>query len=150
MLDLGYCGALRSAATVLTDDPIFGRCCFGGEWLNRRNEIEVIPKDGLRRRYHARLNHGQITVILDADRFAPAQPITLKEDLSEIRFQLEEQHEPNVVKLTVQASAPGKYVARVSRKPITSFELKAQREVSLSLPPERQTASAIYSIVKVE
>jgi hypothetical protein len=30
-IDLGYCGALRTAATVLADDPIFGRFCFGGE-----------------------------------------------------------------------------------------------------------------------
>jgi hypothetical protein len=30
-IDLGYCGALRTAAMVLTDDPIFGRFCYGGE-----------------------------------------------------------------------------------------------------------------------
>jgi hypothetical protein len=31
-IDLGYCGALRTAATILTDDPIFGRICLGGDW----------------------------------------------------------------------------------------------------------------------
>jgi hypothetical protein len=29
--DLGYCAALRSAITVLADDPIFGRFCCGWE-----------------------------------------------------------------------------------------------------------------------
>ncbi len=31
-IDLGYCGALRAAATILADDPIFGRFCYGGDW----------------------------------------------------------------------------------------------------------------------
>ena len=35
-IDLGYCGALRAAATVLADDPIFGRFCFGGDWRKIR------------------------------------------------------------------------------------------------------------------
>lgn len=149
-IDLGYCGALRSAVTVLTDDPIFGRCCLGGEWRNRGNELEVIPKDGLHRRFHARLNNGSLTIILDADRFAPAQPVSLKVDLSEIRFRLEDQHpDAHSVKLTLQASAPGKYKALINRKPITSFELKSQREATVILPLARET-TALISISKAE
>ncbi|PNB45889.1 hypothetical protein C1X29_28955, partial [Pseudomonas sp. GW456-12-10-14-LB2] len=29
-IDLGFCGALRSAATIVADDPIFGRIAYGG------------------------------------------------------------------------------------------------------------------------
>ncbi len=32
--NLGFCGAIRSAATILVDDPIFGRFCYGGMWTN--------------------------------------------------------------------------------------------------------------------
>ena len=44
--DLGYCGALRAASTIVADDPVFGRFCFGGE-LRAENGI---PADHSSRR----------------------------------------------------------------------------------------------------
>src|SRR2546427_7039791 len=35
--NLGFCGALRAAATILADDPIFGRICYGGTWQQTTN-----------------------------------------------------------------------------------------------------------------
>lgn len=88
-IDLGYCGALRSAATVLADDPIFGRCCFGGEWRSEQDALAVVPKDGLRRRFHALLNGAKLHVTLQTDRFVADQPIRVTEDLRELQFSLE-------------------------------------------------------------
>ena len=61
-IDLGFCGALRAARTVLADDPIFGRTCFGGDWQATEEEISVTPKDGVRRRFHAMLGGGNCTL----------------------------------------------------------------------------------------
>ncbi|MGC2638540.1 MAG: DUF5695 domain-containing protein [Acidobacteriaceae bacterium] len=44
--DLGYCGALRTAATIVADDPVFGRFCFGGAMRGERASVRIIPRDG--------------------------------------------------------------------------------------------------------
>jgi hypothetical protein len=44
----------------------------------------VIPKDGLRRRFHALLNDQRVHMILDSDRYAASSPIELKEDFSQV------------------------------------------------------------------
>ena len=84
--DLGFCGAIRAAATILADDPIFGRYCYGGDWQLMNQVIAVTPKDGVRRRFHAMLDSGQVHLELENDNFAVGQSITLSEDLSEIAF----------------------------------------------------------------
>ena len=49
-IDLGYGGALRMAATVVTRDPVFGWFAYGGTLADRGEEVAVSPRDGLRRR----------------------------------------------------------------------------------------------------
>ena len=80
--NLGYCGALRTAATILADDPIFGRFCFGGSWRKTAGGLEVVPKDGLRKRFYARINGDALSLISETDRFASEQPLLLQETLS--------------------------------------------------------------------
>ncbi|MDH7598901.1 MAG: DUF5695 domain-containing protein [Sedimentisphaerales bacterium] len=87
-IDLGFCGALRTAATILADDPIFGRICLGGQVREGPGGIEVVPKDGLRRRFHAILGKGRLCLLCQVGQFAPDRPIAIKEDLSEIEFSL--------------------------------------------------------------
>ena len=117
-IDLGYCGALRCAATVLTDDPIFGRVCLGGDWQKKSGNLEVIPRDGLRRRFHAMLGNGKVHLISDNDRFASGQPIVLKEDLSEIRFQLESDNPAkHQATLRLAGLKPGRYAFRDDKEP---------------------------------
>ena len=73
--DLGYCGALRAAATIVADDPIFGRFCFGGEMRADKACIQIVPRDGVRRRLHLRAEGRQIDFELTGARFAKEQPI---------------------------------------------------------------------------
>ncbi len=128
-IDLGYSGALRTAATVLADDPIFGRICYGGEWHKTANGIEVVPKDGLRRRFHAILDGGKLHLTLNTDRFLASQPIVLRDDLSEMRFSLESDNpETHVVKLFVSGLPPGEYTVGDDSKPITKLHIIDGRE----------------------
>ena len=50
-IDLGYGGALRMAATIVTRDPVFGWFAYGGAMTEREEELEINPRDGLRRRF---------------------------------------------------------------------------------------------------
>jgi hypothetical protein len=91
-IDLGFCGGLRCARTVLADDPVFGRIALGGEWREAGGLLEVVPRDGVRRRFHAMLARGRVHLETDVDRFQVDQPVALREDLSELRFRLESQN----------------------------------------------------------
>ncbi len=147
-MDLGYCGALRSAATILADDPIFGRFCYGGDWRENNGWMEIFPKDGLRRRFYAMLNHGRVHFISDTDRFPADQPIVLKEDLSAMRFQLESDNPaPHVARIHFSAPA-GKYTVRGQRGVITEARLENGQETVLALPMKGGTQPATFTITR--
>jgi hypothetical protein len=127
-IDLGYCGALRAARTVLADDPIFGRTCFGGDWSEGRNGIEVTPKDGVRRRFHALIAGRKLHVELDNDRFAADTPLELQEDLREIRFRLESDYEAeHVARLRVGGLSTGRYTVTHGSEQVASLDVDAQK-----------------------
>jgi hypothetical protein len=73
--DLGYCGALRGAATIVADDPVFGRFCFGGDMHAEPASLHIVPRDGVRRRLHLRTAGQQVDLELTGGRFAREQPI---------------------------------------------------------------------------
>lgn len=148
-VDLGYSGALRTAATILADDPVFGRFSFGGDWRKTAWGLEVTPKDGVRRRFHALLGDGEnnkLHMILSTDRFMASQPILLKEDLSEVRFRLESDNPSKhtvLLRLTVPTS--GSYVVRDGNRAIATLDLKAGQETVVELPMDARLKSLVIS-----
>jgi hypothetical protein len=55
-IDLGFGGALRMATTVLTRDPIFDWFAYGGTLTSVKDSLSIIPRDGLRQRFHVVLD----------------------------------------------------------------------------------------------
>jgi hypothetical protein len=95
-IDLGYGAALRTAATVLTDDPIFGWFAYGGTLTAASNNLSIIPRDGLRQRFYAVLGGSKdgnaavrFKLELDRDGFTPGQGILTDKALKEIGFTVE-------------------------------------------------------------
>jgi hypothetical protein len=88
-IDLGYCGALRTAATIVADDPIFGPIAYGGRLAETPEGFAVTPKDGLRQRLHVVRGERRLHLVLDRDGFAAEQPIRIDPSLREARFTLE-------------------------------------------------------------
>jgi hypothetical protein len=144
-IDLGYCGALRTAATILADDPIFGRFCFGGDWRRTESGIEVFLKDGLRRRFHAMLGASKLHVTLDADRFASSKPIVVKEDLSELRFSLESD---NPARHETQLHLSGVPAGRYTLNDTASFTMENGRETVVSVPVGDHASAEPFTIAK--
>lgn len=87
--DLGYCGYLRAAACAVADDPLFGRIAYLGAFSEDKDGIAIVPRDGVRRRLHVRLKHGELSLVLARDRFAAERPIRMDADLSTLRFEIE-------------------------------------------------------------
>ena len=146
-VDLGYSGALRSAATILADDSIFGRFCFGGDWKKTNDGIEVTPKDGVRRRFHTFILGQKVHLILETDRFVAAQPIVLKEDLSEIRFSIESDN-PKGHSTTLRLSGlkPGTYQLRSGGTSVSKIIVAEGNENRIVLPLKSSSRSTAFTI----
>ena len=87
--DVGYCGALRTHATIVTNDPIFGEFAYGGELTRKGDVVEVIPRDGLRARFHVIRGDQRLHMELTGDGYAKEQPIVVNDALTKIQFTLE-------------------------------------------------------------
>jgi hypothetical protein len=135
-IDLGFCGALRAAATVLVDDPIFGRFCFGGDWHQTADSLEIVPKDGLRRRFHAMLGTSKLHLISDTDHFATGQPLVLKNDLSQIQFRLESSNPEKHLATIHLSGLTGAYTISSHKTKLADLSLKAGEDKLLELPME--------------
>ncbi|HEY3860435.1 MAG TPA: DUF5695 domain-containing protein [Verrucomicrobiae bacterium] len=142
-IDLGYCGALRTAATVVADDPIFGRFCYGGQMRQKLfGRLEVTPHDGVRRRFDAMFDTGTLMLALDNDHFTAGRPITLKGDLSSASFSLEsDDPAPHTATLRLSASASGRYSVRRGGTAIATVELQDGRDAVVPLSVDDRRAS---------
>jgi hypothetical protein len=108
-IDLGFGGALRMAATIVTRDPIFDWIAYGGVLSVKNENLSVVPRDGLRQRFCAvvgdpkgpRSNIQRLKLELDRDGFAAGQAIQLDKALTSISFRLEnrtgDQHQTSLL-----------------------------------------------------
>jgi hypothetical protein len=85
-IDLGFSGALRTSATVISDDPIFGLYAYGGQLTRHGASIQVIPRDGLRDRFDVVSGNTRFQMRLDRDGFEKGKPIALSESLNRFSF----------------------------------------------------------------
>lgn len=96
-IDLGFGGALRMAATVVTRDPTFDWTALGGTLSVTGDALAVVPRDGLRQRFAAVLPDPQIPwpsvrrlkMELDRDGFSEGEPIVTDKQVKRIVFRLE-------------------------------------------------------------
>jgi len=87
--DVGYCGALRTHATIITKDPVFGEFAYGGELSRKGDTVSVIPRDGLRARVHVVRDNQRLHMELIGANYASDKPIAINDKLSDIQFTLE-------------------------------------------------------------
>ncbi len=148
-IDLGYCGALRTAATVLSDDPIFGLFCYGGTMRRTAHGIAVVPQDGLRRRFHALLGGRRRHLISETDRFPSAEAILIAKDLSEVRFTLESANPArHTADVRLSGLPPGSYTVRSGGKHVARLDLSMGQEYVLRLPMEAGQRQTPFLIVR--
>ena len=149
-IDLGFCGGLRCARTVIADDPVFGRFCFGGDWREAGSAFVVVPRDGLRRRFHAMLTGARLHLETDVDRFATGEPIFLREDFSELRFELESRNPAthlNAVRLA--GLRAGTYQVLQGGAIITSFDIADGSTTIFDVPVNGISGSGVVTVTRV-
>lgn len=132
--DLGYCGALRTAATIVADDSVFGRFCFGGEMHAEKATLKIIPRDGLRRRLHLRTAGQQIDLELTGARFAKEEPIQWTTDQQRFRFMLETEATSNGEAQLLVAGLPAHNYKIICNKETTEFHTDSTKALRIRVP----------------
>jgi hypothetical protein len=145
-IDLGYSGALRSAATIFVDDPIFGLFAYGGDISRVKNLTQVIPKDGLRARFHIVRGAQRVHILLARDGFAKDQPVSFDDVLTTIRFTLENraaQKHDTVVR--VRGLPAGEYQATAHNHPAQKLTVQNGEEQQIRIPVD---ASGVAVVIR--
>jgi hypothetical protein len=134
-IDLGFSGALRMAATIVSEDPIFGLFAYGGELKRFQDSVEVIPRDGLRARFAVVRGKVRLQMELDRDGFAKERAIRFSDSLSQIDFVLENRsHDAHEANLQVRGLPPGTYSVSLNRSRISSFGVRPGESRYVKLP----------------
>lgn len=134
-IDLGFSAALRMAATVVSEDPVFGLFAYGGVLTRAQASIRVIPRDGLRARFDIVRGTQRVQMEFDRDGFASEQPVTFDDSLSRIDFSIENRSgEAHETSLQLRGLPAGSYGLSLDGQPIASFSSRSGEEQSLKLP----------------
>jgi hypothetical protein len=136
--EVGYCAAIRTHATIVARDPIFGEIAYGGILTRSGREVSVIPRDGLRVRFHVVRDTQRLHLELDHDGFAREQPIVVSDDLSHITFTVENRSGGfHTVGLSVEGLPVGQYDVSVDGRRVTRISGSKPSLVALPLNGDR-------------
>ncbi len=148
-IELGYGAGLRTAATIVADDPIFGWFAYGGRLDVCEDAYEVRPQDGLRQRFHLVGREARVHMLLERDGFAADQPIRVSSSLAgpieaarqspEIEFHLENRSgDRHQTILRLLGLKPGRYAVRVGGEQIGEFDAIETEWCNVNLAVGRQ------------
>jgi hypothetical protein len=143
--DVGYCAAIRTHATIVARDPILGELAYGGVLTRDRGVDSVIPRDGLRVRFHVIRGDQRLHLELDHDGFAKEQSIVVNDDLSRIQFTMENRTGgAHSTGLSIEGLPAGEYDVSVGGRHVERVTGTQLKTVAL---PVRGTAVSV-SIVR--
>ncbi len=124
-IDLGYGGATRTAATVITQDPVFGLIAYGGTLTVQGQTLQVIPKDGLQRKIYYRQAGKKLDIELARDGFAGSEQVIIDPARS-LRFTLENRTaDTHQTGITLRGLS-GKFTITVDGKNLPPVQLKEE------------------------
>jgi hypothetical protein len=133
-IDLGYCGALRTAATIVTTDPLFGLIALGGKVEKTDRGLEIVPRDGLRQRLHLVSESGRLHILLGRDGFASETVLYVSDGWGQIAFKLENRSgNSHATPLRIGGLPPGVYHVHVADGSPAAFTSRGEEWVTLAL-----------------
>ena len=132
--DVGYCAAIRTHATIVARDPIFGDIAYGGVLTRSGAGVAVVPRDGLRVRLHVIRDGQRLHLELDHDGFAREQPVVISDDLSRIAFTIENRSGgPHTVGMSIDGLPAVQYDIVVDGRRITQVSGSKRSVVALPI-----------------
>jgi hypothetical protein len=148
--DVGYNAALRTATTVVADDPIFGLIAYGGVLEKTKDQFNVYPKDGLRQSLHIIKKDKKIHLMLQRDGFDPDKPVSILNSCDSFVFTVENRaksdHTTNIELLGIDN---GSYTINVNGKETGCLQI-SNKQLSWPLSMTQKTSSYSVKIIKSE
>lgn len=127
-IDLGYGGALRMAATIVTNDPTFGWIAYGGVMKAEGSALAINPRDGVRRRFDVLIQDpglpfkdslSRLKIELGRDGFAVNGDIVVDKSLNSVAFTIENRTgTAHTTSLKLAMPANIRYTLTVDGKPV--------------------------------
>jgi len=127
-IDLGFGGALRMAATVVTNDPTFGWFAYGAAMKDSGTTLSINPRDGLRRRLDVVIpdralpfpeSLARLKIELERDGFDRAGDIVIDKALGSITFTVENRTgAPHATGIKLSLPVGTRYGLRVDGKDV--------------------------------
>lgn len=134
-IDLGLCGALRMAKSIVMNDPVFGLVGLGCDVVLNGNNYEVVLKDGLRE--WLVMHDLDIELQLNRDAFAAGETVLISQNKDAIDFTLEnERPSAHTTTLNVSGLVIGSYavqVGGVNQGTVTVTDPTATVQVELNI-----------------
>ncbi len=137
-IDLGFGGALRTAATIVADDAVFGWIAYGGTLLDHGEFVRVVPRDGLRQRLHVVPRVGRrLHLWIDWDGFAAGEPVEIRRDGTRVAFVVENRSGlAHRGRIRVAGLPPGTYALRAGEGVAASAVVEADGLAEFDWPVE--------------
>jgi hypothetical protein len=143
-IELGYGSALRSAATIVADDPLFGLIAYGGKLIEGDDGFDVTPCDELRKRLHVIDDANRVHIELDRDGFKSGVPVHVSGDRRRVAFTLENRTgDEHSVLLRLAGLPLGNYQITLDDVPETNLIIKDDRLTTIELPIPCEGASVV-------
>jgi hypothetical protein len=149
-IDLGYSGALRTASTIVTIDPVFGLFAYGGLVSKVGANYVVSPKDGLQQRFYYRNNNRKLNIELERDGFANDQSIVFDDQLNAITLNLQNRTaDAHTTSVSVSGLNEGRYSLLVNGKS-TGVVTIANGKVTDLIIAVSKAGSALVKLNKIQ
>jgi hypothetical protein len=148
-IDHGLAGGIKAVTTVVIEDPIFGRIAYGGELQIKDTNTIIIPRDGVRRRFHYIDNQNRFHMEIDSDNFVKDKPIIVNDSLRKIQFLLENRSNAAHKSILHLSGLPvGRYEIEMAGNKVAEVESIDKKLTTVVLPLNNQHETVI-SINKV-
>lgn len=119
--NLGMGAVTRMAATIMTEDPIFGWIAYGGKLEERNDKYAVLPRDGVRIRFWLIDDQQRVGIELERDGFSRENPIVIDINKDRIEFVIENRTgDRHTTRMILAANEPGKWTLSLDGENVES------------------------------
>ena len=137
--DLGYGAAVRTAAVVVTEDPLFGWYAYGGTLEREDDNFAVVPRDGLRVRFFVVTGDRRCGIEFDRDGWKREEPVVLTEAMDRIEGFIENRTgDAHTTVLTLWNIDPAEWTLILDGRPIPLLQ-DTEDAATASLPITRES-----------
>ena len=138
-IDLGFCGGIRSAATILAQDPLFGLTVYGGTIRRQGEWLLLDSRDGVRKEFHSLGAGGErIHICFRNGQIAGKDGIEISETMEYLKIRMDPDNREKNIRISILMENCGEWTLA----PVGN-QLKAGQWETLEVSPETEMLELI-------